>query len=148
MQWRHGCRAMRRSVCNAGASNAGRSLCVQISRERSYSLPVYWYHSKGNWLRYNFAAERFYIMKKFAADSSSFIVEIAQKTTNLGNLSPLHLDHLHDGLDSIAHSNLRATACVQSTSKHVSPGQTPADKRPTVKFYIASICCTLYVCLV
>jgi len=35
-QWRHGCRAMRRSVCNAGASNVGRSLCVQISRERSY----------------------------------------------------------------------------------------------------------------
>ena len=27
-------------VCNAGASNAGRSLSVQISRERSYSLPV------------------------------------------------------------------------------------------------------------
>ena len=25
-QWRHGCRAMRRSVCNAGASNGGRSL--------------------------------------------------------------------------------------------------------------------------
>jgi len=40
----------------------GRSLCVQISRERSYSLP-YWYHSKGNWLRYNFAADSFYIMK-------------------------------------------------------------------------------------
>ena len=36
-QWRHGCRAMRRSVCNAAdASNAGRSLWVQISRERSY----------------------------------------------------------------------------------------------------------------
>ena len=32
-QWRHGCRAMRRSVCNAGASNGGRSLCVQISRD-------------------------------------------------------------------------------------------------------------------
>jgi len=31
----HGCRAMRRSVCNARASNGGRSLCVQISRERS-----------------------------------------------------------------------------------------------------------------
>ena len=29
-------RAMRRSVCNAGAFNGGRSLCVQISRERSY----------------------------------------------------------------------------------------------------------------
>ena len=27
---------MRRSVSNAGASNAGRSLCVQISREPSY----------------------------------------------------------------------------------------------------------------
>jgi len=59
-QWRHDCRAMRRSVCNAGASNAGRSLCVQISRERSYLQPMYWYHSKGNWLRYNFAAESFY----------------------------------------------------------------------------------------
>jgi len=35
-QWRHGWRAMRQSVCNAGASNGGRSLCVQISRERSY----------------------------------------------------------------------------------------------------------------
>jgi len=43
MQWRHGCRAMRQSVCNAGASNAGRSLCVQISRKRSYPLPIYWY---------------------------------------------------------------------------------------------------------
>ena len=39
-QWRHGCRAMRRSVCNSGASNAGRSLCVQIPRERSYPLPM------------------------------------------------------------------------------------------------------------
>jgi len=39
----------------------GRSLCVQISRERSYPLPIYWYHSKGNWLRYNFAADSFYI---------------------------------------------------------------------------------------
>ena len=62
-QWRHGCRAMSPSVCNADASNGGRSLCVQISRERSYSLPIYWYHSKGNWLRYNFAADSFYIMK-------------------------------------------------------------------------------------
>ena len=40
-----------------------RSLCVQISREWSYPLPIYWHHSKGNWLRYNFAAESFYIMK-------------------------------------------------------------------------------------
>jgi len=29
-------RAMRRSVCNARASNGGWSLCVQISKERSY----------------------------------------------------------------------------------------------------------------
>jgi len=57
------CRTMRRSVCNAGASNAGRSLCVQMSRERRYPLPIYWYHSKGNWLRYNFVADSFYIMK-------------------------------------------------------------------------------------
>ena len=40
-QWRHGCHDMRRSVCNAGASNAGRFLCVQISRERSYPLPIW-----------------------------------------------------------------------------------------------------------
>jgi len=30
-QWRHGCRAMRRSVCNADAFNGGRPLCVRIS---------------------------------------------------------------------------------------------------------------------
>jgi len=41
------------------ASNGGRSLWVQISRERSYPLPIYWYHSKGNWLRYNIAADSF-----------------------------------------------------------------------------------------
>jgi len=52
-QWRHGCRVMRRNVCNTGASNGGRSLCVQVSREQSYPLAIYWYHSTGNWLRYN-----------------------------------------------------------------------------------------------
>ena len=62
-QWRDACRAMRRSVCNAGASNAGWSLCVQISRKWSYLLPICWYHSKGNWLRYNCAADSFYIRK-------------------------------------------------------------------------------------
>jgi len=40
------------------ASNGGRSLCVHI-KERSNPLPIYWYHSKGNWLRYNFAADSF-----------------------------------------------------------------------------------------
>ena len=62
-QWRHGCRAIRRSVCIARASSGGRSLCVQILRERSYLLPIYWYHSKGDWLRYNLAADSFYIMQ-------------------------------------------------------------------------------------
>ena len=36
------------------ASNGGWSLCIQISREWSYPLPIYWYHSKGNWLHYNY----------------------------------------------------------------------------------------------
>jgi len=63
-QWCHGCRAMRWSVCNAGASNAGRSLCVQISRNLSYPLPIYWYHSKGNWFCYNFAADTSYHSRK------------------------------------------------------------------------------------
>jgi len=62
MQWHHGCCTMRRSACHAGASNGGLSLCIQISRERSYPVPIYWYHSKGSWLRYNFAADSFYIM--------------------------------------------------------------------------------------
>ena len=51
------------SECNTGASNAGWSLSIQTSREWSYPLQIYWYLSKGNWLRYNFAADSFYIMK-------------------------------------------------------------------------------------
>ena len=55
--------SVRRWIFSTQNVKTGRSLCVQISRERSYPLPIYWYHSKGNWLRYNFAAESFYIMK-------------------------------------------------------------------------------------
>ena len=66
-QWRHGCRAMRRNVCNERR-------CFQCwlvplrsdSKGTELPLPIYWYHSKGNWLRYNFAAESFYIMKLFS----------------------------------------------------------------------------------
>jgi len=38
------------------------TLCSDI-KGTELSLPIYWYHSKGNWLRYNFAADSFYIMK-------------------------------------------------------------------------------------
>jgi len=41
----------------------GRSLGGKISEGRGRPLPIYWYHSKGNWLRYNFGADSFYIMK-------------------------------------------------------------------------------------
>ena len=34
---------MRWSVWNAGAFNGGRSLCIQISREQSCPLSIYWY---------------------------------------------------------------------------------------------------------
>jgi len=61
---------------------------ARFQGEGVIALPIYWYHSKGNWLRYNFAAESFYIMN-FAADFSSFIVEVIQKTTNLGILIPI-----------------------------------------------------------
>jgi len=36
---------------------------ARFQGERVVPLPIYWYHSKGNWLRYNFAADSFYIMK-------------------------------------------------------------------------------------
>jgi len=35
----------------------------KISLGRGRPLPTCWYHSKVNWLRYNFAADSFYIMK-------------------------------------------------------------------------------------
>jgi len=48
---------------NSLPSGGGRSLGAKISWGRVVPLPIYWYHSKGNWLRYNFAADSFYIMK-------------------------------------------------------------------------------------
>ena len=78
---------MRQSVCNAGASNADRSLCVQISRERSYPTPIYWYHSKGNWLRYNFAADSFYIMLIFALDSAPYFYFRSSWPTDIESVS-------------------------------------------------------------
>jgi len=78
-QWRHGCRAMRRSVCNAGAFDGGRSLCVQISRERSYLLPISWYHSKGNWLRYNCAADSFLNNETLQQTSRPLLWKLSQR---------------------------------------------------------------------
>jgi len=39
------------------------SVWAKISGEGVVPLPIYWYHSKGNWLCYNLAADSFYIMK-------------------------------------------------------------------------------------
>jgi len=41
----------------------GRSLGANISAGKGCPLPIYWYHLKGNWLCYNFAADSFYVMK-------------------------------------------------------------------------------------
>jgi len=54
-----GCRAMRRSVCNARASNGGSVPLRAYIKGIELPLPIYWYHSKGNWLRYNFVADSF-----------------------------------------------------------------------------------------
>jgi len=51
---------IRYSLTNNKKLSGGWSLCIQISTEQSYSLPIYWYHSKGNWLRYNFAVDSFF----------------------------------------------------------------------------------------
>jgi len=39
------------------------SLGGKISGEGVVPLPIHWYHSKSNWLRYNFAADSLYIIK-------------------------------------------------------------------------------------
>jgi len=36
---------------------------ARFQGERVIPLPIYWYHSKANWMRYNLAADSFYIMK-------------------------------------------------------------------------------------
>jgi len=50
-------------VSKLAAFMTWRSLGVKISWGRGHPLPIYWYHSKGSWLRYNCAADSFYIMK-------------------------------------------------------------------------------------
>jgi len=55
--------ATRQNVSKLAAFRRGRSLGAKILGGRVAPLPIYSYHSKGNWLRYNFAADSFYIMK-------------------------------------------------------------------------------------
>jgi len=38
-------------------------LKARFQGEGVVPLPIYWYHSKGNWMRYNSGADSFYIMK-------------------------------------------------------------------------------------
>ena len=73
---------------NARASNGGSVPLHSDIKGTELPMPIYWYHSNGNWLRNNFAADSFYIMKLYSATFSSFIVEIVRKTTNLGIWSP------------------------------------------------------------
>ena len=53
--------------CDIWYSKAGpgrdESVKPRFQRQRVVSLSVYWYRSKGNWLRYNLGADSFYIMK-------------------------------------------------------------------------------------
>ena len=48
---------------NSLPSGGRRSLGAKISGGGVVPLPIYWYHSKGNWLRYSFATDSFYITK-------------------------------------------------------------------------------------
>jgi len=66
------------------ASNGGRSLCVQISRERSYPLPILIPLERQLIALQLCCWQILYDETLHAADFSSFIVEIVRKTTNLG----------------------------------------------------------------
>jgi len=46
-------------TCQNSLPSGGRSLGAKISGGRGRLLPIYWYRSKGNWLRYNYAADNF-----------------------------------------------------------------------------------------
>ena len=54
------------------------------TRGTELPLPIYWYHSKGNWLRYNVAADSFYIMLILALDKLNIR---SSWPTDLGSVS-------------------------------------------------------------
>ena len=56
--------ALQGKMCqNSLPSGGGGLVSAKISGGRVVPLPIYWYYSKRNWLRYNAAADSFYIMK-------------------------------------------------------------------------------------
>jgi len=60
----YGWGARRQNMSKLTAFRRGQVTWRQDFRgEAVVPLSMYWYHSKGNWLRYNFAADSFYIMK-------------------------------------------------------------------------------------
>jgi len=59
-----GCRAMRWSVWNTRSSSGGVGpFACRYQGNGATPCQCNWYHSEGNWLRYSFAADSFYIMK-------------------------------------------------------------------------------------
>jgi len=74
-------------VCNAGASNAGRSLAFRY--QGNGATPCQYIDT--TWKAIDCTTIlplTAFIWWNFAADFSSCIVDIVQKTTNLGTLSP------------------------------------------------------------
>jgi len=70
-------------VCNARASNGGRSLCVHISRNGANPCQYIATTRKAIDFATTLPQTVFY-NETFVADFSSFIVEILRKTINLG----------------------------------------------------------------
>jgi len=63
---RWSCHQPNRNVCATQVlpMGVGRSVPLRSDiKGTELPLPTYWYRSKGNWLRYNSAADSFYIMK-------------------------------------------------------------------------------------
>jgi len=68
------CKDVYRRPCTRALRPCTSRVQRRAARGRVYGTSLYttvhtaitWYHSKGNWLRYNFAAEIFYIMKLFS----------------------------------------------------------------------------------
>jgi len=88
-QWCHRCRAVRRNVCNAGASNEGRSLCLQILRERSYPPANILIPLERQLVTLQLCRWQFLYNETLQQTSSRpLLSKLIWKTTNLGIWSP------------------------------------------------------------